>query len=137
VERGAALVERSGTTLDDIVTSVHRVSDIVAAIAAASEDQRRGIDQVNRVVVQMDEAVQNNAGQTEELSSTAQALARQARDLEKLVGHFKVARSADQSRPASPVVRAQPSRTRPRPSKLARHPVGPEVAMAGAASEEL
>jgi methyl-accepting chemotaxis protein len=137
VERGAALVERSGTTLDDIVTSVRRVSDIVAAIAAASEDQRRGIGQVNQVVVQMDEAVQNNAGQLEELSSTAQALVRQARNLEKLVGHFKVARSADQNRPASPVVRAQPSRTRSRPLKPARRPVVPEAAMAGAASEEL
>jgi len=133
VERGAVLVERSGRTLDDIVTSVRRVSDIVADIAAASEDQRRGIDQVNQVVVQMDATVQNNAEQTEELSTTTQALATQARVLEELVGRFRVAGAT-----AAPVVAAaaRPSRPRPKSRKPAFRPITREVAVVGVGSQE-
>ena len=58
-----------------------RVTDIIAEIAAASQEQSQGIDQVNKAVGQMDQVVQSNAAQTEELSSTARLLAGQAADL--------------------------------------------------------
>ena len=90
VEAGSELVNRSGETLTEIVGSVKRVTDIIAEIAAASQEQTTGIDQVNRAVTQMDQVTQSNAAQTEELSSTAQALAGQAGELQALVGRFKL-----------------------------------------------
>jgi methyl-accepting chemotaxis protein len=95
VESGAALVNTSGQTLQEIVASVKRMTDIIAEIAAASSEQSTGIDQVNKAVTQMDEVTQSNATQTDELSSTAQALAAQARQLEELVGQFKVSARAE------------------------------------------
>ena len=90
VEAGSGLVDRSGRTLVEIVTSVMRVSDIVGAIAAASGQESAGIDQVNRAVMQMDRVTQANAAQTEELSATAQALAREAQHLQAMVARFKL-----------------------------------------------
>ena len=90
VDAGSVLVTQSGTTLDDIVGSVKRVTDIIGEIAAASGEQTTGIDQVNRAVTQMDQVVQSNAAQTEQLSSTAQALSEQAAKLQSLVGRFKL-----------------------------------------------
>jgi hypothetical protein len=66
------------------------VTDLIAEIAAASNEQSTGIDQVNRAVAQMDQVVQSNAAQTEELSSTARALAAEAGSLQELVGRFKL-----------------------------------------------
>ena len=68
MEAGSELVNRSGETLTEIVGSVKRVTDIIAEIAAASQEQTTGIDQVNRAVTQMDQVTQANAAQTEELS---------------------------------------------------------------------
>jgi len=90
VETGSELVNQSGQTLQEIVTSVKRVTDIVAEIAAASREQSSGIDQVSRAVAQMDQVTQANASQTEELSSTAQALAAQAQQLQDVVGRFNL-----------------------------------------------
>jgi methyl-accepting chemotaxis protein len=90
VETGSELVNKSGQTLQEIVTSVKRVSDIIAEIAAASQEQSTGIDQVNKAVAQMDQVVQTNAAQTEELSSTSQALAAQAEQLRVLLGQFRL-----------------------------------------------
>jgi methyl-accepting chemotaxis protein len=88
VEEGAGHVHRSGRTLDEIVESAKRVADIVAEIAAACQEQSAGIDQVNRAVAQMDRVTQDNASQTEELSSTSQALAWQAHGMLELVRRF-------------------------------------------------
>jgi methyl-accepting chemotaxis protein len=101
VEAGSTLVNQSGQSLDDIVAAVKRVTDIIAEIAAASQEQSTGIDQVNRAVTQMDQVVQANAAQTEELSSTAQTLATQARELQALVGRFRLADDGPVARPAS------------------------------------
>ncbi len=90
VEAGSELVNKSGQTLEEIVTSVKRVTDIIAEIAAASQEQSTGIDQVNKAVTQMDQVTQSNAAQTEELSSTAQSLAAQAEEMQALVGRFKL-----------------------------------------------
>jgi len=88
VQEGSAHVNRSGETLDEIVQSAKRVADIVAEIAAACQEQSSGIDQVNRAVAQMDRVTQDNAAQTEELSSTSQALAAQAHEMLALVSRF-------------------------------------------------
>jgi methyl-accepting chemotaxis protein len=88
VEAGSGLVNRSGETLQGIVGSVKRVTDIVGEIAAASGEQSTGIEQVNTAMTQMDQVTQSNSAQTEELSATAQALSEQAAHLMELVSTF-------------------------------------------------
>jgi methyl-accepting chemotaxis protein len=78
------------------VSSVTRVTDIVGEIAAASEEQSTGVEQVNTAMTQMDQVTQSNAAQTEELSSTAQSLSDQATRLMELVGTFTLDRRATQ-----------------------------------------
>jgi methyl-accepting chemotaxis protein len=99
VEQGTGLVNQSGVALEEIVNSVKRVTDIVGEIAAASAEQRVGIEEVGRAVSQMDSVTQQNAAQTEELSATASSLAEQARELDGLLKWFKLEES-DASHPA-------------------------------------
>ena len=90
VESGSELVNRSGNTLNEIVTSVKRVTDIVAEIAAASQEQATGIEQVSKAMSQMDQVTQNNSAQTEELSSTAEELSSTAEQLQALTSQFEL-----------------------------------------------
>jgi methyl-accepting chemotaxis protein len=121
VERGSGLVNKSGETLQGIVGSVKRVTDIVGEIAAASEEQSTGVEQVNTAMTQMDQVTQSNSAQTEELSSTAQALAGQAARLLEMVSAFKLSKggkgagshSAQPLRPHSEGA-ARPAKAAPR-----------------------
>jgi methyl-accepting chemotaxis protein len=118
IEAGSELVNRSGATLTDIVGSVKRVTDIIAEIAAASQEQSAGIDQVNRAVTQMDQVTQSNSSQMEQLSSTAQSLAAQAEELQALVARFKVedgsaARTAATAATRTPPAPGRADRTAP------------------------
>jgi methyl-accepting chemotaxis protein len=90
VEEGSELVNRSGHSLQEIVESVTQVADFVARIAAASEEQSAGIDQVNAAVRQMGEVTRANTSQTDELAATSRSLAGQAQSLQALLGRFKV-----------------------------------------------
>jgi methyl-accepting chemotaxis protein len=90
VENGTSLVNQSGKTLEEIVGSVKRVTDIVAEIAAASKEQLTGIEQVNKAVAQMDRVTQSNASQTEEMSGTAASLLEHAEQLRELVAGFRL-----------------------------------------------
>ncbi len=90
VDNGTDLVNQSGQTLSEIVASVKRVTDIMSEISAASQEQASGIDQINRAIAQMDQVTQTNASQTEELSSTAQSLSSQSRQLQALVARFRL-----------------------------------------------
>ncbi|AWM36203.1 Methyl-accepting chemotaxis protein II [Gemmata obscuriglobus] len=121
VDAGTELVNRSGDTLAEIVTSVKRVTDIVTEMAAASREQSTGIEQVNKAVSQMDSVTQRNASQTEEMSATAQSLTDQAAQLRDLVSRFKL--GAGGSAPAArPAKRAAGPKPRPAVSKaLKRH----------------
>jgi methyl-accepting chemotaxis protein len=89
VEVGSEHVNQSGTTLNEIMGSVKRVTDIISEIAAASREQNTGLDQVNKAVSQLDQVTQTNAAQTEELSATAEALSEQAAELQALVAKFR------------------------------------------------
>ena len=101
VEGGSRLVLKAGTTLTDIMTQVKKVADLIAEIAAASQEQSQGIEQVNKAVSQMDSVTQQNAAQTEELSSTAQTLAAQAEELSAQVAQFKLAGAAICDQPSA------------------------------------
>ncbi|MEJ1961945.1 MAG: methyl-accepting chemotaxis protein [Gammaproteobacteria bacterium] len=90
VEDGSVLVTQSGQTLEQIVASVKKVSDIVAEIAAASREQSSGIEQVNRAVMQMDEMTQQNAALVEEATAASQSMADQARDLNQMMNRYRL-----------------------------------------------
>jgi len=87
---GSLLVTQSGQTLEQIVTSVKKVSDIVAEIAAASREQSSGIEQVNKAVMQMDEMTQQNAALVEQATAASQSMADQARELTGMMEKYQV-----------------------------------------------
>jgi methyl-accepting chemotaxis protein len=72
----------------DVVESVRRVSDVIGEISAASREQEDGIGQVNRAIVEIDSATQQNAALVEEASAAASAMQQQAEQLRRLVGSF-------------------------------------------------
>lgn len=89
VADGARLAQDAGRTMQEIVGSVAGVSGIMASIAAASQEQAAGIDQINQTVVQMDEATQQNAALVEEASAAARELEQQAAGLTEAVAAFR------------------------------------------------
>ena len=97
VTDGSELVDQSGKTLAEIVGSVKRVTDIIAEITAASQEQASGIDQVNKAIMQMDETTQQNAALVEEATSASQSMKEQAQALMRQVGSFKMTGSGRES----------------------------------------
>ncbi len=75
--------------MKEIVQSIQKVSDIMSEVAAASTEQSDGIEQVNRAVVQMDEATQQNAALVEETTAAAMSLAEQAKVLREAAVRFR------------------------------------------------
>jgi len=93
VQTGAELVDASGLTLNEIVTSITKVADIVSEMAAASQEQSAGIEQVNKAVIQMDQMTQQNSALVEEAASASRALQEQAVQLDEVIGFFKVSQA--------------------------------------------
>ncbi len=89
VDAGARLVDAAGSTMDEIVTSVKRVTDIMAEISLASAEQSAGIEQVNAAIGRMDEATRQNAALVEQASAAAGALQDEAAGLAQVVSVFK------------------------------------------------
>ena len=114
VENGTSLVNQSGKTLEEIVNSVKRVTDIVAEIAAASREQLTGIEQVNKAVAQMDRVTQSNASQTEEMAGTSESLSANSQQLRELVSQFQLEASVT-SAASNSRRRAESSRSNSRP----------------------
>ncbi|CAB3679152.1 MAG: MCP four helix bundle domain-containing protein [Achromobacter sp.] len=94
VAEGANHAENAGTTMQDVVASVKRVTDIMGEIAAASQEQASGIEQVNRAVSQMDEVTQQNAALVEEAAAAAGSMQDQAHALVRAVGVFRLSEDA-------------------------------------------
>ena len=90
VEIGSRLVYDAGKTMDEVVTSVRQVADIMQEITAASAEQSAGIEQVNQAVLQMDQVTQQNAALVEEAAAAAESLQDQAQTLTELVGVFRL-----------------------------------------------
>jgi methyl-accepting chemotaxis protein len=90
VEDGSKLVSEAGRTMDEIVVSVKRVTDIMSEITAASVEQSAGIDQVNQAITQMDEVTQQNAALVEEAAAAAESLEEQAATLDETVAQFRI-----------------------------------------------
>ncbi len=94
VKEGVDLVNRAGTSLDEIVGSIKKVADVVADIAAASAEQSSGIEQVNKALTQMDEVTQQNSALVEENAATARTLEQQAKAMDDRVAFFRVEEGA-------------------------------------------
>jgi methyl-accepting chemotaxis protein len=94
VEDGSTLVTQSGRTLEQIVASVKKVSDIVAEIAAASREQSAGIGQVNSAVLQMDDLTQQNAALVEQATNASQSMASESHALHEMMGSYRLSESA-------------------------------------------
>ena len=90
IRGGTTLVDESGKTLQEIVSAVKKVSDIVAEIAMASEEQSQGIIQVNNAVTQLDEVTQQNAALVEEAASASESMSAMAEELNNSVAFFRV-----------------------------------------------
>ncbi|APO94740.1 methyl-accepting chemotaxis protein [Xanthomonas vesicatoria] len=106
VADGSALVRSAGKTMDDVVASVQRVTDIMGEISAASQEQSAGIEQVNQTITHMDETTQQNAALVEEATAAARSMEEQAVQLTGAVAIFRIDAGAAQhagTRSAAPV----------------------------------
>jgi methyl-accepting chemotaxis protein len=90
VGAGTKLVGQAGVTMDEVVASVRRVTDIMSEIANASQEQSAGIEQVNHSIIEMDSMTQQNAALVEEAAAAAQSLQDQAAELSRVVSIFKL-----------------------------------------------
>ncbi len=115
VEQGTTLVDQAGVTMQEVVTSIKRVTDIMGEISAASNEQSQGVVQVGEAVTQMDQATQQNAALVEEMAAAAGSLKTQAQELVQTVAVFQIGTGATHThntyrsqQPATPT-RATPS----------------------------
>jgi methyl-accepting chemotaxis protein len=132
VETGSAQVAHAGRSMEEIVGSVRRVSDLIGEITASSTEQRDGIGQVNQAVANLDQMTQQNAALVEESSAAATAMRDQAQRLSQVVAVFNVGAALAQthlpaaySNPAAPMKTAAAA-ARPAPRSVASdRPVSP------------
>jgi len=133
VESGSKLVDQAGQTMAEVVGAIKRVTDIVAEITAASQEQSAGIEQVNQAVTQMDETTQQNAALVEEAAAAAESLEEQAGVLSEAVAKFRLDDGAAEVPAARPAVerrgpnRAQNVARLPAAGGKAAKPKAPEA----------
>jgi methyl-accepting chemotaxis protein len=94
VREGSNLVEQAGVTMEEVVASVRRVTDIMGEITSASQEQSAGIAQVNSTILEMDETTQQNASLVEEAAAAAASMQDQAANLARVVSVFKLDQQA-------------------------------------------
>jgi methyl-accepting chemotaxis protein len=90
VDHGSQLADQAGKTMEEVVTAVKRVSDLMAEISAASAEQSKGVVQVGNAMTQMDHATQQNAALVEESAAAAESLKAQALQLVHAVAVFRL-----------------------------------------------
>lgn len=121
VDAGSKLVAQAGSTMDEIVISVKRVTDIMAEIMAASQEQSSGIEQVNFAIDQMDQVTQQNAALVEEAAAAAASMRDEASQLAETVAVFKLShqQTTMQSATSAPrTKKANSSINKKRPSNV-------------------
>jgi len=114
VSLGSTLVNQAGSTMEEIVNSVRRVTDIMAEITSASNEQEAGIEQINQAITEMDAVTQQNAALVEEAAAASEALQDQAGILAEAVSVFKLD-GTQALAPAAPASRPAP-KPAPRPA---------------------
>ncbi|MBR7976896.1 Tar ligand binding domain-containing protein, partial [Burkholderia vietnamiensis] len=126
IHTGSQLVDEAGRTMHDVIAAVQRVTDIMGEIAAASEEQSGGIDQVARAVAQMDEVTQQNAALVEEAAAAAQSLDEQAARLRDTAAVFRLDDDAARPSVAAGATRQAP-RAKPAPAAQPAAAAAPSV----------
>jgi methyl-accepting chemotaxis protein len=116
VERGSKLVGQAGVTMEEVVSSVKRVTDIMSDIAAASAEQSAGIEQVNMSIIEMDSVTQQNASLVEEAAAAAQSLQDQAAELARVVSIFKLDENEETHAETAVALAAPAAPAAPRPA---------------------
>lgn len=109
VSTGSALVDQAGATMQEVVTSVKRVADLIGEITAASQEQNNGIEHVNQAIAQMDQVTQQNAALVEEAAAAADAMHKQAEELAQAVQVFKLDAGNAAPAPATQATRTEPA----------------------------
>src|SRR5262249_40451809 len=111
VGEGKRLVEAAGTTIQEFVSSVQNVTQMMSEIASASQEQMKGIEQVSDAMTQMDRVVQQNEGLVAEAASVTQTMAYQAANLMDSVARFKLHESETvvEPGPRTMPIQAQPA----------------------------
>jgi methyl-accepting chemotaxis protein len=90
VGAGTALVDQAGVTMDEVVSSIKRVTQLMADTAAASEEESAGLEQINKAIIQMDQITQQNAALVEEAAAASDSMQGQAANLAAAVSVFKL-----------------------------------------------
>ncbi len=140
VSAGSKLVGQAGVTMEEVVSSVRRVTDIMSEIANASQEQSAGIEQVNHSIIEMDAMTQQNAALVEEAAAAAQSLQDQANELSRVVSIFKLTENEDRSaapayQPAAATrVAVKPAAPRAPMKKLASAPAAAKAKKAAPAA---
>jgi len=106
VDLGSELVDESGQTLNEIVESVKKVTDIIAEIAASSREQASGIEEINNAITQLDDMTQQNAALVEEAASASEGMNQRANTLSKTMEFFKLGESNHSSIKSAPIRKA-------------------------------
>jgi methyl-accepting chemotaxis protein len=142
VEIGTKLVGDAGKTMEEIVSAVKRVTDIMAEISAASIEQSQGIEQVNQAITQMDDVTQQNAALVEEAAAAAESLEEEAQTLTRSVSVFKIDQGAATNTAVAQHVVTKPSAKHalPAPAKKATaaesHAIGKHKALLSKAEQK-
>ena len=113
VGAGTKLVGQAGVTMDEVVSSVRRVTDIMSEIANASQEQSAGIAQVNQSIIEMDSMTQQNAALVEEAAAAAQSLQDQASELSRVVSVFKLVEGEERAPVAAPAMATRAAVVKP------------------------
>jgi methyl-accepting chemotaxis protein len=146
ISRGSKLVGQAGVTMDEVVDSVKRVTDIMSDIAAASAEQSAGIEQVNLSIIEMDGMTQQNAALVEQAAAAFQSLQDQASELQRVVSIFKLAPGEEPvaETPAAPAstavatraVVARPARPQLKKPAAAKSKAAPKTEPTSAAASQ-
>jgi len=140
VRDGSTQAEAVGRTMSEIQQAIRRVSDINAEIAAASDEQSRGIEQVNVAVGQMDEVTQQNAALVEEASAAAQSLEQQAAEQKRAISVFRLSGETGEPGEGSTIAAARPAAAhkaqRPAPPRAVARPTLAAAGVSGPADWE-
>jgi methyl-accepting chemotaxis protein len=135
VDAGAKLVDQAGSTMEQVVGSIRRVTDIMAEITSASQEQTGGIEQVNQAIGQMDSVTQQNAALVEEAAAAATSMQDQAGKLAEVVSVFKLDREQGFNVAAQVAAPSRPAVKRPAPKAIAAKPAKRRETVAAGAGD--
>jgi len=124
VDTGSRLVGEAGASMQDIVTQVKRVADLIEEISSTAMEQTTGIDQINQAIAQLDSVTQQNAALVEEAAAAADSMSREAGRMVEVVSVFKLAPGEERMRVVAQ--RPKASSTARAPAKVALSATGPK-----------